>query len=250
MELGAQLSNAQATISLLVAEKSSLGKQVADLNEQLDTLQDQSEATEQRLAEADALQHRQLDDVNARLKDLEAQLSSATQGQSDGQQREQRLSDEISDLKRKADLAGHAHEQTQGELASAQETIADLQTKVAANGTIADLESRLKAKSSHAETLEMEVSKLRQGAVKAKSDAEARDKALEESQARSTSVEGELKEARDAHEATKAQHGDVTAKHAELEQAHASLDTELHALRKEHSTAQADLSSAQTELAA
>lgn len=97
-DLEQQLSHQQAAISLLVSEKSALGATIKDLNGQLETLQELSDVTEQRLEELETKGKQDASKNEEARRKLQESLSREQAERQNAESRETTLQSQISDM--------------------------------------------------------------------------------------------------------------------------------------------------------
>lgn len=246
----------QQTINLLVSEKAQLTQEL----EQLQTMLDERDTQSQEAISRAEGQAKRLAEVEAA---LQAEREKASEGAKAQGELQERLAASVrvpstpspaysnrSAQERQASLATHNAQELRETIESRDDTITSLKAELAADTKLKDVEGRLKAKTTHADTLESEVSKLRTSLNKLKVEKEAVDSEVTTLRAGTTAADQARREHEQAQTALQAELATAKAAVEQAERNATTQLTEIESLRTSSSTGAADLASLRTELTA
>ncbi|KAG9006805.1 hypothetical protein FRB94_000401 [Tulasnella sp. JGI-2019a] len=230
--LQSSLQNQQQTISFLVEEKASL---TATL-EHLEGVEQRSHEAERLLEESRALNG----NLNERVAKLERECAEAQRISTDLCETSTQMSDRAQNAERELEVTKRGAADLKTQLSQQRARVRQLEEQIEQDDRVEQMEKSMKGVQDRAESLEFQLSKLKQTHGKIKSE---RDD-FEQQLAAHTETEGQWKSKHDKlssdHEKTLSALSDITAERDKVLADHTSL-------KSQHSTTQQSLSSLQSQ---
>ncbi|KAK8843491.1 hypothetical protein IAR55_007151 [Kwoniella newhampshirensis] len=225
----------QETVSLLIAERSDLQTQLADVKAQLATAKGDS----QLLAEGRILIAQLEEDkksLEARSVKAEEEAAKVTEMEGEAS----KISEELQDLRKERDELRFEKEKLGDQVRAAIESEKE---------KIEELETALERSRGREGGLEAEVGRLRQNNTELSSNLDKVTVDLESLKASSSLVTSTLTDLQTAHEALQKSHEILTSEHSTLQSSHSELTSTHSALRSTHDKSSSELKSIETTLA-
>ncbi|EUC63878.1 hypothetical protein RSOL_432130 [Rhizoctonia solani AG-3 Rhs1AP] len=225
-------SQRQSTITLLVEEKSSLGAQLA----YYEGLEARSQEADRQLEENKAL----VDNLNARVAELESSLRAAVSTSEELSNKEREASDRVRELERLSSQSSRTISDLQAELRDQRNRVRELEEQIEADDRVEVLERRLKSMQDRSEELEEKFNKSKQSSLKLKTERDSleskcnsTEEALREAQHKAVQLQTEYDQFNSEHLALKAAHDSLEAAQANLNARLMELEQQLERATKE-----------------
>ncbi|CAE6420721.1 unnamed protein product [Rhizoctonia solani] len=240
-------SQRQSTITLLVEEKSSLGAQLA----YYEGLEARSQEADRQLDENKSL----VDNLNARVAELESSLRAAVSASEELSKKEREASDRVRELERLSSQSSRTVSDLQAELRDQRARVRELEEQIEADDRVEVLERRLKSMQDRSEELEEKFNKSKQSSLKLKTERDileskynSAEEALREAQHKSVQLQTEYDQFNSQHLALKAAHDSLEASQANLSARLVELEQQLEKTTKEFQDSDAAHNSTKQQL--
>ncbi|KAG8862724.1 hypothetical protein FRB96_000734 [Tulasnella sp. 330] len=225
--LQSSLQSQQQTISFLVAEKASLTTAL----EHLEGIEQRSQQTEKQLEESRAA----TESLNERVAQLERECAEAQHISSNLRETSSNMSERAHNAERELEITKRGVTDLKTQLSQQRARVRQLEEQIEQDDRVEQIERSMKGAQDRAESLEFQLSKLKQTHGKIKSERDA----FEQQLADQTETEGKWK----------AKHDELSTNHDQALSTLAGLTAERDRILKEHTSLKSQHSTAQQSIA-